>query len=247
MKICGLTRVEDALLACELGAWAIGLVFAPSPRQLSLGAAAELVRSLRACGVTSPLETADCSPGKCAKSPFVVGVFAEVSAEEVVGTALEVGLDGVQLHGEGGPDAWTLRTSLRREGCSALIIRTVPVEPELDPAGGSRLARRASEVARDADLVLLDTRTSGGFGGTGKAFPWQYAGALTIDAPVLIAGGIRPENVARALLASGAQGVDVSSGVESEPGVKDPELMRRLFRAVQETSREQRRKERDPR
>lgn len=244
VKICGLTRLEDALLASRLGAWALGLVFAPSLRQLSLGAAADLVRSLREHEAACRSAGGSVSPAGGTRPPLVVGVFAEDSLDEIVRAVVEVGLDGVQLHGQGGPAALAVRAALEEEGRSALIVRAVPVEP--DPEGGlcpNDLNERVAKAARGADLVLLDTKAGENFGGTGRVFPWRYTRKVVVDTPLLVAGGIRPDNVKAALLASGARGVDVSSGVERTPGVKDPELMRRLFQEVREFSRKQRRKE----
>lgn len=244
VKVCGLTRLEDALLAWELGAWAIGLVFAPSPRQVTLGLASELVRGLRSqasarrqAGDGAAVAIGGFPSCSEARVPFVVGVFTDSSPAEIAEAVGEVGLDGIQLHGEKGPAASAVRPVLQQEGCSAFIIQAVPIEPGQEDEG--RLARAVTQAAHGADLVLLDSRVRGRFGGTATPFTWSFVGKAGLEVPFLVAGGIRPDNVRAALLASGACGVDVSSGVELAPGVKDPELMRRLFQEVRKMSQKQ--------
>ncbi len=165
-----------------------------------------------------------------------------------------MGLDAVQLHGRSGPAAAEVREALagwvcpsrwapggrgpalggqapRRPPAALLIIQAVPVAP----TGASTEELRAAIAAAgaEADLVLLDTRTTGLLGGTGTTFPWRLAREAAGGAPFLVAGGIDPENVQAALEESAAWGVDVSSGVESSPGSKDARLMGRLLARVE--------------
>jgi phosphoribosylanthranilate isomerase len=238
VKICGLTRLEDAQLAWDLGAWALGLVFAPSPRRLTPAAARRLLDGL--AGASGAGLAAKPGMGESGETfgahrdlrpdPLFVGVFGDASAEEIGEVAGLVGLDAVQLHGTGVPEAKGLRAALSSLGRAVIVIKAVPVDPgRMDVAH----LREAVARARDkADLVLLDTRTDRSFGGTGATFPWTLAAEVADGFPFLVAGGIGPANVRTALDQSGAWGVDVSSGVERSPGIKDAERVRRLMRAV---------------
>lgn len=222
VKICGLTRPEDVILAGELGAWALGFVFAPSPRRLTPAAARGLIGSL-----------AGADGGQAgAPLPLTVGVFAGSTPEDIAQVAEEVGLDAVQLHGRGGPDSDAVRAALAARGYPALIIQAVPVGPHADAR--EALAGAVARARGQADVVLLDTGTAEGFGGTGTPFWWRLAAEVGEGLPLLVAGGITPGNVRGALDESGAWGVDVSSGVETSPGVKDPLLLRELFGQIRQ-------------
>lgn len=235
VKICGLTRLEDVVAAKELGVWAIGMVFAPSPRRLEPSAARRL------------LEAAGLRHGRHEESgqPLVVGVFTDAKVDEIVNVVQEVELDAVQLHGLTGPSAAEVSEALAGSEREVLVIRALPVEAGLRDA--AELREAVAREAVGADIVLLDTRvaapadggtgTAGGFGGTGAAFCWDLACEVAGEAAgarLMVAGGIDPENVQEALSRSGAWGVDVSSGVESAPGIKDMELMGRLVAEVKE-------------
>jgi phosphoribosylanthranilate isomerase len=231
VKICGLTRTQDVVLARELGAWALGFVFAASPRRLTPAEARGLIDALAGvdggqAGSLEPLV----SPGP--PLPLIVGVFAGSTPDEIARVAEEVGLDAVQLHGRGGPDADGVRAALAARGCAALIIQAVLVGPGAE--AGEALIEVVAKARGQADMVLLDTGTAEGFGGTGTPFPWKLAAEVGEGPPLLIAGGITPGNVRSALDESGAWGVDVSSGVEASPGVKDPLLLRELFRQMRQ-------------
>jgi phosphoribosylanthranilate isomerase len=211
IKICGLTRLEDVLLARDLGAWAVGFVFAPSPRRVTPGAARRLLNE-------AVLERG---------LPLTIGVFTDATADEIAWVVEEVGLDGVQLHGLLGPGGNAVRRALGDWERPLLVIQAVPVDPER--AAGGEIKEAVAEACEEADAVLLDTSSRGRFGGTGMAFPWRLACEAGEGTAVLVAGGINPDTVATALKQSGAWGVDVSSGIEQAPGIKDPGLMRRLF------------------
>ncbi len=111
-----------------------------------------------------------------------------------------------------------------------LIIRAVPVAAE--DCDGEAVRDMVEQARADVDLILLDTRNSGRFGGTGTTFPWELARQPAVDHPLLVAGGIDPGNVRRALEESSAWGVDVSSGVETSPGIKNAGLVKSLFAQV---------------
>ena len=261
VKICGLTRLEDILLARALGAWALGFVFAPSPRRLTPPEARGLIDL--AAAARAPAEMPRGSAGPAA--PLAVGVFGDVTAAEVARVVEQVGLDAVQLHGRTGPAAAEVREALAGWECplalggaraadgassateaaggpgsspapaptatTLLIIQAIPMAPE--GVGKDALRHAIAAAGAEADLVLLDTGTMGRFGGTGTTFPWRSAQEAGKCGPFLVAGGIDPQNVQAALEESAAWGVDVSSGVESSPGSKDARLMGRLLARVE--------------
>ena len=201
VKICGITSVEDARVAVEAGADAVGFVLWPqSPRYLTVPAA-------RAIAATLP--------------PFVhrVGVFVDASAEVMRSAADLIGLDVLQLHGN--EDLEALGPLPRR------AIKAVRVGPDFDAADALRYEGRTAGV-------LLDTRIEGALpGGTGRSFDWSLAQALRQRSSYLVlAGGLTPENVAEAVAAVKPDAVDVSSGVESAPGKKDPQKVRAFIRAA---------------
>jgi phosphoribosylanthranilate isomerase len=233
VKICGLTRPEDVILARDLGAWALGFVFAPSLRRLTPAAARGLIGALAwADGGQAGTAAPPVSPGPVLPSPLTVGVFAGSTADEIAQVAEEVGLDAVQLHGRGGPDADAVSTALASRGYPALIIQAVPVGPHADDR--EALAEAVAKARGQADVVLLDTWTAESFGGTGTPFTWRLAAEVGEGLPLLVAGGVTPGNVREALDESGAWGVDVSSGVEASPGIKDPLLLRELFGQIRQ-------------
>ena len=230
VKICGLTRPEDVALAVELGAWAVGFVFAPSPRRVTGDVARRLVLAARDTAARRGLgeEPAPGSDGRrpLLHGPLTVGVFGDSSAEAIVDMVDAVGLDAVQLHGSR-PDASVVRAALADRGLPALVIRAIPVAAAEVSVTGVREVVAAARAG--ADLILFDTRAEGRWGGTGRTFPWEIAREGAGDSPYLVAGGIGPHNLREALKASGAWGADVSSGVERSPGIKDEALLRALF------------------
>jgi tryptophan synthase beta subunit len=193
IKICGITRAEDARLAVDLGASALGFVFWPgSPRCIDADRARDIVRSL---------------------PPFVaaVGVFVNQPPEFVQRVAAHVGLTAVQLHGdERAGDA-------RHFG--ARVIKSV------------RATDDVSAWPREV-TVLVDAADPARRGGTGQTADWAAAARLSAARPVILAGGLSASNVGDAIRAVNPAGVDVSSGVESAPGVKDAVKMREFFAAV---------------
>jgi phosphoribosylanthranilate isomerase len=197
VKICGVTRVEDAAAAAELGADFIGLNFWPgSPRYIDARRGAEISSAV------------DGTVG-------VVGVFVNASMEEVLDRIAEARLDIVQLHGDESPD------------CLGKL--TVPAWRAFRGVPSMEVFRLWAAAAG----VLVDSRREGAFGGSGES--WDYAalrGMPRDGRPLLVSGGIRPAKARQALVASGADGVDVASGVESSPGIKDREKMRRLIGEV---------------
>jgi phosphoribosylanthranilate isomerase len=198
VKICANTSIEDARLAVDAGADALGFIFAPSPRRVTPEQVAAIV-----AGVAGPVEK--------------IGVFVDAGLEEIVSTVRACGLTGVQLHSESGPE---VAARLRAEfGAGLRILRVVHFGPEA--------AEQARTYAADGnvDAVLVDSRTATAVGGTGIAFDWAEAGRTVFgrngSVRLVAAGGLNPENVAEAIATLRPWGVDVASGVEAEPGRKD--------------------------
>ncbi|MGE3843868.1 MAG: phosphoribosylanthranilate isomerase [Vicinamibacterales bacterium] len=199
VKICGLTRAEDAVLAAALGADALGFIFwTGSPRCADVDEVQAIVRRL---------------------PPFVatVGVFVNERPARVLEIASTLGLTAVQFHGDEDDDE-----------VAAFPWRTLrAVNPDAGE-GAARLARLPSHVT-----VLLDAHDPVKRGGTGRAIDWSGAARIASTRPIVLAGGLRPENVAEAVYGVRPWGVDVSSGVEARPGVKDAGRLREFFDAVQ--------------
>jgi phosphoribosylanthranilate isomerase len=199
VKICGVTRLEDALAAVRLGADALGFNFWPGSRRfIAPGPAREIIRRL------PPLVTS-------------VGVFVDPSHEEAVAAAAISGVQVIQLHGGESPPF-----------CRAFQL---PVLKAL-PVGGPEALAAAEPWAGLAGL-LLDA-PSPSHGGSGRTCHWPTARALAERGPVILAGGLHPGNVAAAVAAVHPWGVDVASGVESSPGVKDHQLVARFIAAAKE-------------
>ena len=198
VKVCGITRRDDALLAADLGASAVGFVFwPPSPRYVEPAAAAAIAREL----------PADVAP---------IGVFVDAPIDDVRRIAAEVGLAAVQLHGDEPPAL-----------CDELpyrVLKAVAVAGDATHAAADRVPSRVT--------VLLDARDPIRKGGTGRTVDWSVAAEVAARRRIFLAGGLRPENVGAALRTVRPYGVDVSSGVEAEPGRKDAGRLRGFFEEV---------------
>ncbi|MFL5485762.1 MAG: phosphoribosylanthranilate isomerase [Gemmatimonadaceae bacterium] len=206
VKFCGMTRREDAALAAEIGASYIGVVFADGPRKVS------------------PIEGGDIldAAGDRVKR---VGVFGTNDADAIARTATDARLDVVQLHADASAaDVKKLRSKFRGQVWAAIRI------------AGTHIPSSAEALFDTADAVVLDARTEKGLGGTGEALPWSdLAVDLARDrgsAAVVLAGGLKPGNVVSAIRTLAPDVVDVSSGIESAPGIKDPWLMREFYAAA---------------
>ena len=197
VKICGITNMDDAVAACEIGADAIGIVFSESPRKVALDKAREIVKRV---------------------APFVtvVGVFVNENPEFISQVLSLCPLDLVQLHGDESP-----------EYCASFpgrVIKSFRIKEASDISPLSSFSVRAA---------LLDSRVEGFFGGTGKSFDWTIVGdASLFSFPIILAGGLNADNVTRAIEIVKPYAVDVSSGVEREPGKKDYTKMREFMRRV---------------
>ncbi len=198
VKICGITRLEDALAAVRLGVDALGFNFWPrSKRYLPPAAARDIVRRL------PPLVTA-------------VGVFVDPSRDEVLRAVDASGVGVAQLHGDESPEL-----------CLSLPL---PVLKAIRVVDAGSLVQLASYDVRG---FLLDT-PGPGYGGSGRTFDWSLVAEVARELPIVLAGGLTPENVGEAVRVVHPWAVDVASGVESAPGVKDEDRMRRFIDAAKE-------------
>jgi|HubBroStandDraft_1064217.scaffolds.fasta_scaffold61638_2 phosphoribosylanthranilate isomerase len=203
IKICGNTSLADARLAVDAGADAVGFVFAPSPRRVTVAEAASIISHLP-------------------KTVEKIGVFVDAGLAEIYSTVRASGLTGVQLHFDA---AGEMPVKLgERLGPALRILRVLHFEA--GPA--KKLKVQLVEHARNPhiDAVLVDSRTAKAPGGTGVAFDWTKARrTIFADAgklKLIAAGGLNPANVAQAIKVLEPWGVDVVSGVEAAPGRKDP-------------------------
>ena len=216
VKICANTNLKDALLAVESEADAVGFVFAPSKRRVTAEQVAGITREL---------------PEAVTK----VGVFTSTDAEEILETARLAGLNAVQLH-----SAFDLELVNAIDAGSGGRLRVfqvvdVPVGMDLEELRASLTA-----VLQHSYIVaaLLDASHGGVSGGTGKSFDWERTVEVVrqvqmeTEGQVIVAGGLRAENVGEAIAAFAPWGVDVASGVEASPGRKDPEKLRAFIAAV---------------
>lgn len=238
VKVCGLTRPEDAVVAAEAGADRLGVIFAGgSKRRVTVDQARAIVAAVR-----------DAARSAGREPPVVVGVFRNGSIDEVAGTVRSAGLGGVQFHGDEPP-------ALVRHAFALLL-------QQANPAGRSPLLMRAFGIAGGASVadveswcrdfrsadgratasspplgVLLD----GPGGGTGVALDWGLLAAegerlrrAATPGQVWLAGGLHPGNVAEAVRTVRPDGVDASSGLETSPGIKDPARIRAFVAAVRD-------------
>jgi phosphoribosylanthranilate isomerase len=208
VKICGITNVGDARIAWDAGADAIGLNFyRASPRFCRIEMARAIVQGM---------------PQAVRK----VGVFVNAPAAEILAMFDTVGLDAVQLHGDEPPE---LLRDLRR----VPVIRAFRVGRELTPIGCYlQVCHRLACVPR---MVLVDTLKPGQYGGTGATLDWQVLREnrqILQGMPLVLAGGLKPGNVAAAIAAVSPWAVDTASGVESSPGMKSAALVREFIEAA---------------
>lgn len=206
VKICGITNVSYVGAVAEAGADLIGVVFAPSPRRVTQEKAKAIAAAAKEHGLP------------------VVGVFVNTPPIEVNAIAIDCGLDWVQLSGD---ESWDCCRQMEK-----LLIKAVHIAPDWDKERLlSHLKRGQRELRFRAAIYLLDTLVGDKYGGTGQAFAWEIARRAAAKYPVIIAGGLDPENVGRVVAELKPWGVDVSSGVESG-GVKDIEKIKAFIKAA---------------
>jgi phosphoribosylanthranilate isomerase len=201
VKICGITRREDAEAAVEAGAAALGFIFVPSSRRyISPADAGPIVRSL------PPLVT-------------TVGVFADAPRHDVLAAIGASGISCLQFHGHESPEDMS--------GYPLPAYKAFRVAGDFDPG---------TLAAYPGPAYLLDTLVEGMPGGTGKTFDWQIALRAKRFGRIILAGGLGPENIGEAVRTVRPYAVDVSSGVEESPGVKNGEKIRALFEVVRQAA-----------
>jgi phosphoribosylanthranilate isomerase len=204
IKLCGFTRPEDARVAVLAGANAIGLVFASSPRQVTVQQAKKIIRVLPA-------------------TILRVGVFVNQDPGWVLGVYRDLGLDRLQFHGS------ESRRMLRLFPQNRIIRALKP---------GANTPAPTTDPAPEASVFLVDAAISGQAGGTGRLANWKYArGLKKFHKPIILSGGLNPENVGRAIRAVKPDMVDVSSGIEIRPGIKGAEKMRAFILAVRQAEK----------
>jgi len=200
IKICGITNLDDALAAADLGVDFLGFVFSEkSPRQIKIKDAIAIIKSLPS-------------------SVSTVGLFVDQEELAVKMIFDKCRLDYFQFHGGESPDYCE---RIKEKG---KVIKAFRIKEE----------RSIEDLANyDVEMYLLDAYNEDKFGGTGAVFNWDLAvKAKKYDRPIIIAGGLNPENVVRALQKVRPYGVDVSSGVEKSPGKKDAQLMKKFIQQV---------------
>jgi phosphoribosylanthranilate isomerase len=196
IKICGITNREDATLAVDQGADALGFIFAPSPRQVTPPCARSIINAL---------------------PPFVqtVGVFVNEDPGKIREMVAYCNLDFVQLHGDERPDF-----------CRELMPRVIKAIRLRDEKGLLPIETYQGKVR----AILLDTYEKGRKGGTGRVFDWELAvKARAWGIPIILSGGLGPSNIGEAISFVRPYAVDINSGIETRPGIKDPDLMAHLM------------------
>ena len=201
VKVCGITRPEDAELAVELGAWALGFILWPGSKRAADPAVA--------AGISAVLR----------RRVETVGVFVNATLDEVAHAVDNLALSHVQLHGDEGP-SFCAEVG-RRTG--AKVIKAIRVASAADFVDLERY---------HTDFHLLDTAKRGAYGGTGTTWDWALAGRRKRKVPVILSGGLTAENVAAGIAAVDPYAVDVSSGVEAAPGIKDPDKLAAFMAAL---------------
>ena len=210
IKICGIKNEEDALAAAEAGADFIGLVFASSPRQVTTAQAEKIVTALK----------------KSRAEAETVGVFVNTPAPTVRKIADICHLDWVQISGD---EPWEYCVELSRP-----VIKVIRVSRNYQPEPVCKhLTYGRKMIGAQKHIFLLDSSTREKYGGTGMTFDWNLALPIAEQFPVIIAGGLNPENVGRAIKLIKPWGVDVSTGVETK-GIKDMKKIIKFIKAVRE-------------
>jgi len=206
VKICGITEVSYAQAAIEAGADLIGVVLAPSPRRVSYEKAGEIAAAVKKHNLPA------------------VGVFVNMPAATVNTVASACGLDWVQLSGN---ENWEYCQQIEKP-----VIKAIHISPSLSERELLAEMENGQKMPGSLSLIyLLDTFVEDKYGGTGQAFAWEIARRAVAKYPVIIAGGLQPENVGEVVSDLRPWGVDVSSGVESQ-GVKDVEKIKAFIQAA---------------
>jgi len=229
IKICANTNLDDAQLAAELGADAVGFVFAPSSRRVTAAEVAKIAPHLP-------------------RTVERVGVFPALDAKQIAREAQQAGLNAVQLHG--GVNLELLRQLQKifagqagqsDQSDQVRLIQTVHWDVDAGETAAVTAAAHLRELAAEGlvDRVLIDAKVGSLPGGTGVSFDWNAARSILSEAGALkliVAGGLRQDNVSEAIRKLDPWGVDVASGVEAEPGRKSPEKLSAFIRAARNST-----------
>lgn len=211
VKICGITQADQAVAIATAGATALGFICVEaSPRYVTPAVIAAIVTQLR---------------GQFPAAVTTIGVFANAPLATIQATVEETGLSGVQLHGGESPE---FCLQLKQHLPNVKTIKALRIRTPADLA-------QASAYEQVVDRLLLDAYHPQMLGGTGQPLDWQTLQAFRPARPWLLAGGLTPDNIATALAQLSPDGIDLSSGVETAPGIKDMEQVKRLFVALAAT------------
>lgn len=206
VKICGMTNLEDALLAARLGAWGLGFIFyKKSPRYIHANSVADIIARIK---------DVDSFHG------LFVGVFVNAGFAEIKSVVEQANVDTVQLHGDEEP---TLIEKLKNE-LGITVIKAFRL--------ASRDDLNLLSAYENADYFLCDAAVKGAFGGTGALSQWDLAIEMGKQKPSLLAGGLNPSNISDAVSKTDLFAYDLSSGVERSPGQKDKKSLEALFDAI---------------
>jgi phosphoribosylanthranilate isomerase len=208
VKVCGLTSLEDARFASGALADFLGFVFYEESPRY--------IDPAKAGAIINWIE-----------GPLTVGVFVNHALDDVNMIASQSGLDIVQLHGNESPEYCRL--------IEKPVIKVFRVNDETDP---DSLRGEVELYLEDVDYLLFDTKSESAWGGTGKTFDWSLIKDLSVDLPVFLSGGLNPDNVKKACRTVQPWGIDLSSGLESSPGLKDFDKLEQLFDRMREVEEE---------
>lgn len=224
VKICGVCDPKHARAAAAFGADFVGVVFAPSRRQVTIGQARRIARALGKDdgAAVASADVADIEAALKTRRPLLVGVFADQDADTINSIADECGLDLVQLSGS---EPWEVNEHIRRPVVKCMKVRE------------GETAEQLLRHYHGGAVLLLDPFVPGTYGGTGRTLDWSVAATVAAQTPTVLAGGLAPENVAEAVRVVHPWAVDVSSGVETD-GVKDVEKIRAFIAAARSADAE---------
>ena len=244
IKICGVTNVEDTVWACKCGADAVGLNFYQRSKRF--------VDSEQASAIVSAIDVHNQEYGDSEKigakelGVKKVGVFVEMPVTNLLDTVHRHGLDGIQLHGNEEPAiVEEIRSKLSENGQHCFLIRAIRSVPK-ELASSSESKRQTAKLSEEiaiwgkvgVDVILLDAAMPGEYGGTGKLVDITNISVLNSKVPMVLAGGLTPCNVEASIQGSGLSAVDVASGVESAPGLKDRKKVREFVHLAMKSFQE---------
>jgi phosphoribosylanthranilate isomerase len=223
VKICGISDPKHARIAAAFGADFIGMVFAPSRRQVTIGQGKRVAEALgKRERASLRADVSQIEEALRRKRPLLVGVFADQDPDTINDVSRECGLDLVQLSGS---EPWELNEAIQRPILKCMKVRKGETAPRLmvHYHGGA--------------VLLLDPHVEGTYGGTGVTLDWNVAAEIARQTPTVLAGGLTPANVGEAVYTVRPWAVDVSSGVETD-GAKDPAKIRAFIQAAKDTPHE---------